>query len=91
MSDTGAAKANVSVRLPLGFRYAGVKAGIKPDRRDLALVVSDVPAAAAGVFTVNRLCAAPVRYAAAHVPTGSLRAVVVNSGNANAMTGPAGI
>jgi acetylglutamate kinase len=80
----------VSVRLPLGFRYAGVKAGIKPDRRDLALLVSEVPAAAAGVFTVNRLCAAPVRYAAAHLPTGSLRAVVVNSGNANALTGPAG-
>ena len=79
-----------SVRLPLGFRYAGVKAGIKPDRRDLALLVSEVPAAAAGVFTVNRLCAAPVRYAAAHLPTGSLRAVVVNSCNANAMTGPAG-
>ncbi|MES1207585.1 MAG: bifunctional glutamate N-acetyltransferase/amino-acid acetyltransferase ArgJ [Pseudomonadota bacterium] len=67
-----------------------MKAGLKADRRDLALIVSDVPAAAAGVFTVNRLCAAPVRHAAALLPSGALRAIVANSGNANAMTGPAG-
>ena len=79
------------MKLPIGFRYAGVMAGIKAGRRDLALLASDGPAAAAGVFTVNRLCAAPVAHAARHVPTGSLRAVVVNSGNANAMTGPGGI
>jgi acetylglutamate kinase len=79
------------MKLPVGFRYSGVKADIRPDRPDLALIVSDVPAVAAGVFTVNRLRAAPVRYAAAHLPSGSLRAIVANSGNANAMTGPAGI
>src|ERR1043165_1268102 len=79
-----------AMKLPQGFKYAGVKAGLKPDRRDLALIVSDVPAATAGVFTVNKLCAAPVQYGAGRVPTGSIRAIVANSGNANAMTGPVG-
>jgi acetylglutamate kinase len=78
------------MKLPQGFRYAGVKAGLKPDRRDLALIVSEVPASTAGVFTVNKLCAAPVQYSAGRVPTGSIRAIVANSGNANAMTGPVG-
>ncbi len=78
------------MKLPLGFKFAGVKAGLKPNRRDLALIVSEVPAAAAGVFTANRLCAAPVRYASAHLPAGALRAIVANSGNANALTGPTG-
>ena len=78
------------MNLPLGFKFAGVKAGLKSDRRDLALIVSDVPAVAAGVFTVNRLCAAPVAYAASHLPTDALRAIVANSGNANALTGPVG-
>jgi acetylglutamate kinase len=75
------------MKLPLGFKFAGIKAGLKSDRRDLALLVSEVPAAAAGVFTVNRLCAAPVLYAAAHLPSGAVRAIVANSGNANALTG----
>jgi acetylglutamate kinase len=78
------------MNLPLGFKFAGVKAGLKSDRLDLALVASDVPAAAAGVFTVNRLCAAPVTHASAHLPADSLRAIVANSGNANALTGPEG-
>jgi acetylglutamate kinase len=80
----------VSNKAPSGFRFAGVRAGIKPDRRDLALVVSDVPCAAAGVFTANRMCAAPVRYASGRLPAGGIRAIVANSGNANALTGPAG-
>ncbi|MBC8134234.1 MAG: bifunctional glutamate N-acetyltransferase/amino-acid acetyltransferase ArgJ, partial [Deltaproteobacteria bacterium] len=79
------------MKLPVGFKFAGVKAGLKGDRRDLALLLSDVPAAAAGVFTVNRLCAAPVTYAAAHLPADALRAIVANSGNANALTGPVGL
>src|SRR6185503_215278 len=79
-----------AMKLPQGFKYAGVKAGLKPDRRDLALIVSEVPASTAGVFTANKLCAAPVAYASGRVPTGSVRAIVANSGNANAMTGPAG-
>jgi acetylglutamate kinase len=79
------------MKLPLGFKFAGIKSGLKGDRRDLALLVSEVPAVAAGVFTVNRLCAAPVRYSAARLPADDLRAIVANSGNANAMTGPAGV
>ena len=78
------------MKLPQGFKYAGVKAGLKPNRRDLALIVSEVPASTAGVFTVNKLCAAPVAYALGRMPTGSVRAIVANSGNANAMTGPVG-
>jgi len=79
------------VRIPRGFRFSGVASGIKPARRDLALVVSDAPAAAAGVFTVNRACAAPILDARPRVPAEGMRAVVANSGNANALTGPGGL
>ena len=79
------------MHIPRGFRFAGVAAGLKPQRRDVALVVSDVPAAAAGVFTQNRACAAPVQDARARVPAEGMRAVLVNSGNANALTGPGGL
>jgi acetylglutamate kinase len=79
------------VRIPRGFRFSGVACGLKPARRDVALVVSDVPAAAAGVFTINRACAAPIQDARPRVPAEGMRAIVVNSGNANALTGPAGL
>jgi acetylglutamate kinase len=79
------------VRIPRGFRFSGVACGLKPQRRDLALLVSDVPAAAAGVFTQNRACAAPVQDARGRVPAEGMRAVVANSGNANALTGPRGL
>jgi len=79
------------MKIPRGFRFAGVAAGLKPQRRDVALIVSDVPAAAAGVFTRNRACAAPVQDARARVPAEGMRAVLVNSGNANALTGPGGL
>jgi len=79
------------LRIPKGFRFSGVPCGIKPQRRDLALVVSDVPAAAAGLFTVNRAAAAPVLDARERVPAEGVRAVLVNSGNANALTGPHGL
>ena len=79
------------MKVPLGFRFAGVHAGLKPRRRDVALVVSDVPAVAAGCFTVNLAAAAPILDARPRVPAGGFRAVVINSGNANALTGPAGL
>ncbi len=79
------------MKLPPGFRFAGVACGIKPHRPDLALVVSDVDAACAGVFTVNRAKAAPVVDAERLLPAERVRAVVVNSGNANALTGPDGL
>src|SRR5436853_676345 len=76
-----------------GFRYAGVHCGLRPDpdRRDLALIVSDTPAAAAGVFTQNRVVAAPVRVCRERLPTGEACGVVICSGNANACTGPQGV
>src|SRR5262245_51721346 len=81
--------------LASGFRYAGVPCGIRPnadpDRRDLALVVSDRPAAAAGVFTQNRVVAAPVHYCRSVLPTSQARGLVVCSGNANACTGQRGL
>jgi glutamate N-acetyltransferase / amino-acid N-acetyltransferase len=80
-----------AVRLPAGYRAAGVHAGIK--RRpvpDMSLLVSDRPAVAAGVFTTNQSCAAPVQWSRSRVPQADARAVIVNSGNANACTGAAG-
>jgi len=78
------------VNPPIGFRFAGLHVGIKPGRKDLALVTSDVAAAAAGCLTVNRAKAAPVRDVESRLPAAGMRAVLVNSGNANALTGPAG-
>jgi glutamate N-acetyltransferase / amino-acid N-acetyltransferase len=80
---------------PMGFQCNGVSCGVKnPDskRLDLGLIVSDVPAVAAATFTSNKFKAAPVRVSKAHlVSNGSIRAIVTNSGNANACTGPRGI
>ncbi|MCL2449957.1 MAG: bifunctional ornithine acetyltransferase/N-acetylglutamate synthase, partial [Polyangiaceae bacterium] len=78
------------MRTPRGFSYAGVHCGIKASRKDLALVYSEAPCAAAGCFTVNAARAAPVRDAAARVPAAGIRAVVANSGSANALVGPGG-
>jgi glutamate N-acetyltransferase / amino-acid N-acetyltransferase len=82
----------MSVTEPLGFRAAGVAAGIKSaGGADLAVVINDGPSdAAAGVFTTNRVKAAPVLWSEQVVNGGRLRAVVLNSGGANACTGPAG-
>lgn len=78
------------MKLPRGFRFAGVAAGIRPSKPDVALFVSDHDAACAGVFTINRAKAAPVADAERRVPSERMRAVLVVSGNANALTGPAG-
>ena len=79
--------------LARGFRFAGVHSGLRPepDRRDLAVIVSDPPAAAAGVFTQNRVCAAPVQVSRERLPRADARAIVVCSGNANACTGEQGL
>ncbi len=79
------------MKIPKGFRFGGVACGLKPSRRDLALVVSDHPAAAAGVFTRNKAAAAPIQDARPRVPAEGMRAILANSGNANALTGPAGL
>src|SRR5262245_46091659 len=76
-----------------GYSFAGIHGGLRPDpnRRDLALIVSDRPAAAAGVFTQIRIVAAPVQLSRQRVPTASARGVVICSGNANACTGERGL
>jgi glutamate N-acetyltransferase/amino-acid N-acetyltransferase len=79
------------VTAPKGFRAAGVAAGLKTSGLDVALVVNDGPgAAAAGVFTANRVKAAPVLWSQQVLRAGTVRAVVLNSGGANACTGPQG-
>jgi glutamate N-acetyltransferase / amino-acid N-acetyltransferase len=82
----------MSVTAPLGFRAAGVAAGIKESGNpDVAVVINDGPsAAAAGVFTANRVQAAPVLWTRQVLTGGKVRAVALNSGGANACTGPAG-
>lgn len=79
--------------LARGYRYAGIHCGIRPDpdRLDLALLVSDGPARAAGAFTQNRVCAAPVQICRRRLPATEARGVVVCSGNANACTGRRGL
>jgi glutamate N-acetyltransferase/amino-acid N-acetyltransferase len=74
-----------------GFRAAGVRCGIKKDGLDLALLVSDVPAAAAGVFTRSTVCGAPVELSRARVRRGRARGVVANSGCSNVAMGAAGV
>jgi glutamate N-acetyltransferase/amino-acid N-acetyltransferase len=82
----------VSVTAPAGFRASGVAAGFKASGRpDLGLLVSDAPAAAGGLFTRNAFAAAPVVLTRRHLSQGTATAVIVNSGQANAGTGPAGL
>ena len=75
------------VRVP-GFRFAGVACGLKESgKRDVALIVADRPAVAAGAFTTNRVQAAPVVIGRQRLARGLVQAILVNSGNANAYTG----
>lgn len=83
----------MSVTFAQGFSAAGVEAGISSikGKKDLALVVNDGPLdAAAGVFTANRFCAAPVQWTRKIVADGHVKAVILNSGGANACTGQPG-
>lgn len=83
----------MSVTFAQGFSAAGVAAGISAQtgKKDVALVVNDGPIdAAAGVFTVNRFCAAPVRWSRRALADGHVKAVILNSGGANACTGQEG-
>lgn len=81
------------ITLPMGFRAAGVHAGIKAKGLDLALIVSDTPATAAAVFTTNLAQAAPILVTRDHLDRsrGTARAIIVNSGCANACTGSSGL
>src|SRR5205085_11530787 len=76
---------------PAGFRAGAVYAGTKSKQApDVGLLVCDVLASAAAVFTTNRVFAAPVKVGREHIAGGRLRGVVVNAGNANACTGRRG-
>ncbi len=76
--------------IPKGFKFSGVRCGLKNKRNDIGIVVSEVPAVGAGVFTTNNVRAACVDHSRSVVAEGKLRAVVVNSGNANCCTGSQG-
>src|SRR5438105_12315735 len=90
-----------SICAPRGFKCAAVfcdikklgtgKGSEKGQKRDLALIVSEVPAAVAGMFTTNQVCAAPVKISRQRTAKKFARAIVVNSGNANACTGRQGM
>src|SRR5438105_4779525 len=90
-----------SITAPKGFLASGVfcdikrlgtgKGSNKGKKRDLALILSEVPATVAGMFTTNQVCAAPVKVCAGRVQKGVAQAIVVNSGNANACTGVRGL
>ncbi|MBK1834277.1 bifunctional glutamate N-acetyltransferase/amino-acid acetyltransferase ArgJ [Roseibacillus ishigakijimensis] len=85
---------NGGVCAPTGFLASAVSAGIKnPDakRLDLTLVYSERPCTSAGTFTINRVKAAPVRVSQAHLRNNEIRAIIANSGNANACTGVKGV
>ena len=92
---------NRSIVAPKGFRASGVFCDIKRlgtgrgsqkgKKRDLALIVSELPATIAGMFTTNQVCAAPVKVCLERLKSGKAQAIVVNSGNANACTGTQGL
>jgi len=74
-----------------GFKASAVKAGLKKDKGlDLALIFSERETAVAGVFTTNKVVAAPVILTREHTKNGRARAIIANAGNANACTGKAG-
>ena len=80
------------IHMPKGFKCAGISAGIKAGGvKDMALILSESPATAAGVFTTNQVCAAPVKVCREHLAHGAARAIVMNSGIANACTGSEGM
>ena len=71
---------------PKGFAAAGVHCGIRAnhaEKYDLALIKADVRCAAAGVYTTNKVCGAPIKVDRAHLKDGYAQAILVNSGNAN--------
>jgi glutamate N-acetyltransferase/amino-acid N-acetyltransferase len=79
------------VTAPIGFRAAGIRCGVKQSGMDLMLLTSDLPAVSAGMFTTNEVKAAPVLLSKDRAELGLARAIVVNSGNANACTGQQGM
>lgn len=77
--------------LPQGFKASGVNCGVRRYRPDIGILISEVPASAAGLFTLNTCAAAPVLYSKKLVPADNIRAILTNSGQANAATGEQGV
>ena len=82
---------NGGITSPKGFKAAGIHAGLKKSKLDMAMIVSETEAVSAGAFTTNVVKAAPVIWDRKILEKGSARAIVVNSGNANACTGEQGL
>lgn len=76
---------------PLGFMASGVQCGVKTSNLDLALIYSNIPSICSAVFTTNKIKAAPVLVSSRKVKNGDIRAIIINSGNANACTGAEGM
>lgn len=76
--------------LPKGFLTSGINSGVRKYRPDLGIILSEAPATAVGVFTLNEMKAAPIKYCQALLPSTQVRAIVTNSGQANAATGELG-
>ncbi len=76
--------------LPLGFTTSGINSGVRKYRPDLGLIYSEMPTNTVGVFTKNNLKAAPILYCQSLLPSNSIRAIITNSGQANAATGKVG-
>ncbi|HZX21495.1 MAG TPA: bifunctional glutamate N-acetyltransferase/amino-acid acetyltransferase ArgJ [Clostridia bacterium] len=75
---------------PKGFKASGLNIGLKKDKKDMALIVSDVLARGAGVFTTNKACAAPILLCKENITGAKIQAIIINSNNANACTGQKG-
>lgn len=87
-----AIESNLNItKLPLGFKASGINCGVRRYRPDLGVIYSDVECTAAGVFTMNECKAAPILYCQKRLPSLKIRAIITNSGQANAATGPEGI
>ncbi len=81
---------DADITSPKGFRACGIHIGLKRVKKDLALIVSDVIAEGAAVFTKNKVCAAPVALSKENIRDKKVQAIIINSGNANACTGKEG-
>jgi glutamate N-acetyltransferase/amino-acid N-acetyltransferase len=77
---------------PQGFKAGGIACGLKKNQQlDLAMIASEIPATSAGIFTTNKVQAAPIIISKQHLLNGTAQAIIANSGNANACVGPVGL
>lgn len=81
---------NGGITSPEGFKASGLNIGLKKNKKDMALIASDVLAKGAGVFTKNKACAAPVLLCKENIIGSKIQAIIINSNNANACTGQEG-